>query len=62
MARTIVDSSELKRLMTEALQAMEDDYQDCQFGGIMKLEEPDEHGCNWSLVFDPHGKGMSVCA
>ncbi len=49
MARTIVDSSELKRLMTEALQAMEDDYKDCQFGGIMKLQEPDEHGCNWSL-------------
>ncbi len=49
MARTIVDSNELKRLMTEALQAMEDDYKDCQFGGIMKLQEPDEHGCNWSL-------------
>ena len=49
MARTIVDSSELKRLMTEELQAMEDDYKDCQFGGIMKLQEPDEHGCNWSL-------------
>ena len=49
MARTIVDSSELKRLMTEELQAMEDDYKDCQFGGIMKLQEPDEYGCNWSL-------------
>ena len=49
MARTIVDSSELKRLMTEELQAMEDDYKDCRFGGIMKLQEPDEHGCNWSL-------------
>jgi hypothetical protein len=49
MTRTIVDSSELKRLMTEELQAMEDDYKDCQFGGIMKLQEPDEHGCNWSL-------------
>ena len=49
MARTVVDSSELKRLMTEALQGMEDDYKDCQFGGIMKLQEPDEHGCNWGL-------------
>ena len=48
MARTVVDSSELRRLMTEELQAMEDVYKNCQFGGIMKLQEPDEHGCNWS--------------
>ncbi len=48
ITRAVVDSTELQRIMTAALQAMEEDYKDCQFGGIMKLQEPDEHGCNWS--------------
>ncbi len=48
ITRAVVDSTELQRIMTAELRAMEEDYQDCQFGGIMKLQEPDEHGCNWS--------------
>ncbi len=48
ITRAVVDSTELQRIMTAALQAMEEDYKDCQFGGIMKLQEPDESGCNWS--------------
>ncbi len=34
--------------MAEALQAVEDDYKDCQFTGIIKYREPDGEGCNWS--------------
>ncbi len=48
MARAVVDSTELQRIMTAALQAMEKDYKDCQFSGITKLQKPDENGCNWS--------------
>jgi len=48
ITRAIVDSTELRRVMTAALQAMEDDYKDCQFSGITKLQKPDESGCNWS--------------
>ncbi len=45
--RAVVDSSELQRVMTAALQSMNEDYKDRQFGGIVKLREPDEDGCNW---------------
>ena len=48
MTRAVVDSTELQRIMTAKLQAMEDDYKNCQFGGITKLQKPDERGCNWS--------------
>ena len=48
MTRAVVDSAELQRIMTAELQAMEEDYKDCQFGGITKLQKPDERGCNWS--------------
>ena len=48
MGREIINSVELQRLMTEALQAVEDDYKDCQFTGIIKYLEPDDEGCNWS--------------
>ena len=62
MARTIVDSSELQRLMTEALQAMEDDYKDCRFNGITKYQEPDDEGCNWSPpYFRCSGMPGEVC-
>ena len=45
--RAVVDSSELQRVMTAALQSMNENCRDRQFGGIVKLREPDEHGCNW---------------
>ncbi len=45
--RAVVESSELQRVMTAALQSMNEDYKDRQFGGIVKLREPDEDGCNW---------------
>ncbi len=48
MTRAVVDRTELQRIMTAKLQAMEDDYKNCQFGGITKLQKPDERGCNWS--------------
>ena len=48
MTRAVVDSTELQRIMTAELQAMEDDYKNCQFGGITKLQKQDERGCNWS--------------
>ncbi len=48
MTRAVVDSTELQRIMTAKLQAMEDDYKNCQFCGITKLQKPDERGCNWS--------------
>ncbi len=48
MTRVVVDSTELQRVMTAALHERGEDYKDCQFGGIMKLQKPDESGCNWS--------------
>ncbi len=45
--RAVVDSSELQRVMTAALQSVNEDYKDRQFGGIVKRREPDEDGCNW---------------
>jgi len=45
--RAVVDSSELQRVMTAALHSLNEDYQDRQFGGIVKLREPDKDGCNW---------------
>jgi len=47
MTRVVVDSVELQRVMTAALHEMEEDYKDCRFGGITKLQKPDERGCNW---------------
>ena len=62
MDREIIDSVELQRLMTKALQAMEEDYKDCQFNGIKKYREPDDEGCNWSPP-SIHCSGMpgAVC-
>ncbi len=48
MTRVVVDSVELQRVMTAALHEMEEDYKDCQFSGITKLQKPDKSGCNWS--------------
>ena len=48
MTRAVVDSTELQRVMTAALHARGEDYKDCQFSGITKLQKPDESGCNWS--------------
>lgn len=45
--RAVVNSADLQRVMTAALQSMNEDYKDRQFGNIVKLQEPDEHGCNW---------------
>ena len=47
MTRVVVDGVELQRVMTAALHEMEEDYKDCRFGGITKLQKPDERGCNW---------------
>ena len=48
MGREIIGSVELQRLITEALRAVEDGYDDCQFTGIVKYREPDDENCNWS--------------
>ena len=48
VTRVVVDSTELQRVMTAALHEMGDDYKDCQFSGITKLQKPDVNGCNWS--------------
>ncbi len=49
MTRVVVDSVELQDVMTVALHEMEEDYKDCQFSGITKLQKPEKIGCNWSL-------------
>ena len=48
ITRPVVDSSELQRVMTAALHDRAEDYKNCQFSGITKLQKPDESGCNWS--------------
>ena len=51
MGGEIIGSVELQRLITEALRAVEDGYDDCQFTGIVKYREADDEGCNWSPSF-----------
>ncbi len=48
ITRAVVDSTELQRVMTAALHDRAEDYKDCQFCGITKLQKPDKSGCNWS--------------
>ncbi len=45
--RAVVDSADLQRVMTAALQSMNDDYKDREFGNITKRRKLDKHGCNW---------------
>jgi hypothetical protein len=45
--RAVVDSADLQRVMTAALQSMNEDYKDREFGHITKRRKLDKHGCNW---------------
>ena len=45
--RAVVDSADLQRVMTAALQSMNEDNKDREFGNITKRRKLDKHGCNW---------------
>jgi len=47
MDRTIVAKEELQDWMTARIRT-EEGCEECRFGGLMPLQDPDETGCNWS--------------
>ncbi len=47
MARKVVTKEELQAWLTAEIRKYEG-CEDCKFGGVMPLSEPDEAGCNWS--------------
>ncbi len=63
MPRELVSAEQLQQILNDELHAAYEDYEDCQFEGIMALRGTDEDGCNWS---DPglqcSGMPAEVCA
>lgn len=47
MNRSLVTAQELTELLTNELQKQED-CQHCKLTGIIRLQLPDQDGCNWS--------------
>ncbi len=62
MTRELVSAEQLQQILNDEFHTYED-YEDCQFGGIMALRGTDEDGCYWS---DPgvqcSGMPAEVCA
>ena len=47
MSRRLVSREELRSWMNAELKKFEG-CEDCEFGGVTPLQQPDETGCNWS--------------
>jgi len=47
MPRSVVTKEELQVWLTTEIRKIEG-CEECSFGGIVLLREPDEIGCNWS--------------
>lgn len=47
MTRIKISREELRSFLTSKIQSV-DGCEECSFGGVMPLAEPDESGCNWS--------------
>jgi hypothetical protein len=47
MHKKLLTSNALQEWLTEQIQKIEG-CQNCKFGGIIKLADLDENGCNWS--------------
>jgi hypothetical protein len=51
MERQLVSEEELISILNAGLSKYED-YKDCHFmEGVVKLDEPDDEGCNWATVY-----------
>ena len=62
MPRDQVSAEQLQQILNDELHTYED-YEDCQFRGIMALRGVDEDGCNWSEpVVQCSGMPAEVCA
>jgi hypothetical protein len=47
MSRSVISREELQKWLTTEIRKFEG-CEECSFGGIMPLRQPDEFGCNWS--------------
>ena len=62
MPRDQVSAEQLQQILNDELHTYEN-YEDCQFGGIIALRGTDEDGCNWSEpVVQCSGMPTEICA
>jgi hypothetical protein len=47
MSRTVISTAELQKWLTTEIRKFED-CEECSFGEIMPLRQPDKSGFNWS--------------
>lgn len=58
MPTSVVTKEELQAWLTTEIRKIEG-CEECSFGGIAQLREPDEFGCNWSDSIVLRATGVS---
>lgn len=57
MSRKLVSKNELLNLMNNLLHE-NDEIKDCRFTSVLKLQETDSNGCNWSMGYGLNCSGV----